>query len=113
MLFAIVRLNTFDLDRLGDATQDVEEFDALHARQPGYVGSLVVDLTQGRRLVVNVWQSKEHSEAALAALAPEVGRLLNPLMTAPSEFLGAGVVISTDLPALRIADTGQDRPTRS
>jgi hypothetical protein len=113
VLFAIVRLNTFDLDRLANAPQDVEEFDALHAGQPGYVGSLVVDLTQGRRIVINLWQSKEHSEAALAALAPQVGRLLTPLMTAQSQFLGAGVVISTDLPALRIDDTGQDRPITS
>ena len=112
-MFAIVRLNTFDLDRLANARQDIEEFDALHAGQPGYVGSLVLDLNQGRRLVINVWQSKEHSEAALGTLAPQVGRLLNPLMTAPSEFLGAGVVISTELPALRIAEDGQDRPTRS
>ena len=112
-MFAIVRLNTFDLDRLANAHQDVEEFDALHAGQPGYVGSLAVDLTQGRRLVINVWQSKEHSEAALAALAPQVGRLLNPLMAAPSQFLGAGVVISTDLPAVGTDDIGPDRPTTS
>ena len=107
MLFAIVRVNTFDQDRLANTRHDLEEFDALHAGQPGYVGSLVVDLTQGRRLVVNLWQSKEQSEAALAVLSPQVGRLLNPLMTAPSEFLGAGVVLSADLPALTIADTGQ------
>ena len=88
-MFAIVRLNTFDLDRLANARQDVEEFDALHASQPGYVGSLVVDLQSGRRLVINVWQSKEHSEAALGTLAPQVGRLsthsrpLHPSSSAP------------------------------
>jgi hypothetical protein len=113
VLFAIVRLNTFDPDRLANARQDVEEFDALHAGQPGYVGSMVVDLDQGRRLVINVWQSKEHSEAALAVLAPQVGRLLNPLMTAPSQFLGAGVVISADLPSLRIAEMEQGPPIGS
>jgi hypothetical protein len=33
----------------------------------------------------------------LSVVGPEVGRLLEPLMSHPSEFVGAGTVISTDL----------------
>jgi hypothetical protein len=47
--------------------------------------------------VLNLWESKEHSAAALSVLGPEVGRLLSPLMSSPSEFIGVGNVISSDL----------------
>jgi hypothetical protein len=67
------------------------------AAQPGYAGSVVVDLGRGRRFALNLWDSIEHSQAALSVLVPEVDRLLGPLMSATSEFIGAGEVISSDL----------------
>jgi hypothetical protein len=99
-LYAVVRVNTFDLDRLATGAEQLEQFDSLHAAQPGYVGGLVVDLQGGRRLVVNLWQSEEHSNRGLTALGPHVGRLLAPLLLRPSEFLGAGTVLSGDLQGL-------------
>lgn len=95
-MHAVVRLNTHDQDKL--AAADLSEFDAAHAAQRGYRGSLVVELEPGRRLVVNLWENEESSAAARAALGPEVGQLLDPLMTRPSELLGAGPVISAHLP---------------
>jgi hypothetical protein len=95
-MFAIVRLNSFDQVKLA-ASPALEEFDQIHRTQPGYVGSIVVDLQAGRRLVLNLWESEEYSAAALSAIGPEVGRLLEPLMSHPSEHVGAGTVISTDL----------------
>jgi hypothetical protein len=95
-MYAVVRLNSFDPIKLA-ASSVLEQFDQLHRTQPGYVGTVVVDLQAGRRLVLNLWESEEHSAAALSVLGPEVGRLLEPLMSHPSELVGAGAVISTDL----------------
>jgi hypothetical protein len=95
-MFAIVRLNSFDQIKLA-ASPALEQFDQIHRTQPGYVGTIVVDLQAGRRLVLNLWESEESSAAALSVLGPEVGRLLEPLMSHPSELVGAGTVISTDL----------------
>jgi hypothetical protein len=96
-MFAVLRLNSFDPDKLAASGERLEEFDKLHAAQPGYVGSVVVDVGDGRRFVLNLWESEEHSAAAFSVLGPEVGRLLGPLMSSPSEFIGVGNVISSDL----------------
>ena len=64
----------------------------------GYAGSIVVDLAAGRRFTLDLWRSEEHSAAALSVLWPEVNRLLNPLMSNPSELVGVGPVLSADLP---------------
>jgi hypothetical protein len=96
-MFAVLRVNTFDPDKLWASEDLIAEFDRIHAAQPGYVGSVVVDLGRGRRFALNLWDSIEHSQAALSVLGPEVNRLLGPLMAAPSEFIGAGEVIASDL----------------
>jgi len=96
-MYAVVRLNSYDPDKLADAADRLDQFDKLHAAQPGYVGTVVVDVQTGRRLVLNLWKSEEHSAAALSVLGPEVGRVLNPLMSNPSELVGVGTVIFNDL----------------
>ena len=96
-MFAVLRLNSFDPDKLAASGETLDEFDKVHAAQPGYVGSVVVDLEEGRRFALNLWESEEHSSAALSVLGPEVGRLLSPLMSSPSELIGVGTVISSDL----------------
>jgi hypothetical protein len=96
-MFAVLRVNTFDPDKLSASEHLIAEFDRVHAAQPGYVGSVVVDLGRGRRFALNLWDSIEDSQAALSVLGPEVNRLLGPLMAAPSEFIGAGAVIASDL----------------
>jgi hypothetical protein len=96
-MYAIVRLNTFDEQRLAAAGDELAAFDKLHASQPGYVGNLVVDLGPGRRLVVNLWNSEHDATSALSIVGPEVDRVLTPLMNAPSQVIGTGPVTSTDL----------------
>jgi hypothetical protein len=96
-MYAIARINSFDEARLAAADESLSGFDKLHAAQPGFLGSVVVDLTNGRRLVVNLWQSEKQATAGLSVLRPEVERVLVPLMTGPSQLVGAGPVISTDL----------------
>lgn len=98
-MYAVLRRNSFDAERLAAAEEALREFDALHASQPGYVGSVVVEQPDRRRLVLNLWLSEDHASRALAVLGPEVSRLLGPLMSAPSELVGVGHVIATDLTA--------------
>ena len=96
-MYAVLRLNSFDPVKLAVSADGLEEFDKIHAAQPGYVGSVVVDLGEGRRFVLNLWETEQHGAAALQVLGPEVGRLLGPLMAAPSQLIGAGPVLSSDL----------------
>lgn len=96
-MYAVVRLNSFEANKLAGSADSLKQFDEAHAAQPGYVGSIVVDLQDGRRLVLNLWDSEAHSAAALSVLGPEAARVLNPLMSKPSELIATGPVISTDL----------------
>jgi hypothetical protein len=96
-MYAVLRLNSFDPAQLVVSADRMEEFDAIHAAQPGFIGSVVVDLGAGRRFALNLWETEQHSTAALQVLGPEVGRLLGPLMAAPSQLIGAGPVLSSDL----------------
>lgn len=96
-MYAIVRRNSFDPEKLADGQSALLEFDRVHAAQPGFIGSIVIDEQDGRRLALNLWQSERHATAALSILGPEVGRLLNPLMSTPSELISVGPVLPTDL----------------
>ena len=96
-MYAVVRRNAFDPDRLAVAGVALAEFDEQHAAQPGFLGTVVVEERDGRRLVVNLWRSEEDAAAALAVLRPQVRRLLEPLMSEPSELVAVGTVIATDL----------------
>jgi hypothetical protein len=89
-MYAVVRINTFDPDTLAAAEDDISAFNTVHAAQPGFLGSVAVDLQPGRQLVLNLWQSEEHAEAGRQGVGPEAARLLNP--TIRSEFVGAGPV---------------------
>lgn len=101
---AVLRINSYDPAKLADHADDLDEFDRLHAAQPGYLGTVAVDLGEGRRFVLNLWDSEEHRMAGLATLGPAVERLVNPVLSAPSELIGVGEVVATDL-----APAGQDR----
>ena len=71
-MYAVVRLNSFDPIKLAGSPA-LEQFDQIHRTQPGYVGTVVVDVRAGRRLVLNLWESEEDSAAALSVVGPEVG----------------------------------------
>jgi hypothetical protein len=104
-MYAIVRELLYDPARLSRAAGQLEAFQRLHASQPGYVGSLTVDLGEGRRVVVNLWQTEEQAFAGRDALEPAVRRLIEPLLAAPSRLIAAGPVIENDL----IAPAGRDQ----
>jgi hypothetical protein len=96
-MYAIVRESTYDPDALKRGKDRFDEFQALHATQAGYAGTMVVELSAGRWLTVNLWNKEEDARAALPVMVPVVERLLEPMMTAPSEMIGAGPVVLTDL----------------
>lgn len=96
-MYAIVRDNRYDPAKLAQGQAQLDEFQALHARQPGYRGSIVVDAGNGRWLTINLWETQEHAASALSALVPEVQRLLEPLMAGPSQAIGAGPVAQIEL----------------
>jgi hypothetical protein len=96
-MYAIVRDATYDPTRLAQGTAQLDEFDAIHASQPGYRGSIVVDVGHGRRLSVNVWEAAAAAQATLPTMVPEVERLVNPLLTEPATLVGEGPVVTADL----------------
>ena len=97
---AVMRVNSFNPDKLAAGQEQLEEFNRLHAAQPGFLGSVTVDLGAGRQFVLNLWDSEEHRLSGLNALGPAVERLVDPLLAEPSELIGFGPVIAADaLPA--------------
>ena len=94
--FAIVRLSTFDEARLVGAAAAVDEFQRLHASQPGYAGTINVDIGSGRRLAVNLWESEADAGAARESLRSAIDALLGEVMTG-SSLIGAGPVLGMDI----------------
>jgi len=75
----------------------MSEFNTRHAAQPGYDGTIIVDLSNGHMLIITLWKTEKQAHAARVALEPDIQRLLVPLMTRPSHLLGAGSVVVSDL----------------
>ncbi|SRR6266487_186269 len=96
-MYAIIRENQYDPEKLMQSGKEMEEFNARHAAQPGYEGNLVIDLSKGRMLIVTVWKTEKQAHAARVTLEPDIQRLLVPLMTRPSQLVGAGSVVVSDL----------------
>jgi hypothetical protein len=94
---AVLRLNTFRTDSLPEAVEALSELEQQHTDKEGYVGTLTVDLGQGRFFVANVWDNEEHRLAGLRALGPVVDQLINPLLSGPSELIGVGAVLPSNL----------------
>jgi hypothetical protein len=101
MMYAVVRVNQYDTGRLANAQAQLDDFQALHDRQPGALGTLIVDAGDNRWISINLWQSQEQAMAALAGLVPEVQRVVEPLLAAPSQLVGAGPIrLNTMLPSV-------------
>jgi hypothetical protein len=95
-MYAIVRKNTYDPGKLARGQVQLREFNKLHAQQPGFRGSLSVDIGEGRSIIVNLWDDKRSAEAALPAMVPAVQQFVEPLFARPSELLGSGPMTLTD-----------------
>lgn len=97
-MYSVIRENFYDLQKLARSDKQMQEFNRIHAAQPGYRGNIVVDLGQGHMLVVSIWESEAMAHAAREKLGPEIERLLVPVMEKPSHLVGAGEVVVNDLP---------------
>ncbi len=96
-MYVVVRELRYDPAKLSSAAGQLAEFQELHASQPGYLGSLSVEAGDGRRIVVNVWETEAQAFAGREALEPAVHRLIEPFLMAPAALLGAGPVVDNDL----------------
>jgi hypothetical protein len=96
-MYAVVRNNLYVPARLAQGEAQMQAFQDLHARQPGYRGNLVIDAGGGRLITLTLWESREHADAAIPRLIPHIERLLEPMMAAESELVGTGEVIVDDL----------------
>lgn len=56
-MYAVVRDNTFDPEKLAQGGGNTDEFQSAHAARPGYCGSIVVDLGSSRQMTLTLWRS--------------------------------------------------------
>jgi len=96
-MYAVFRETRYGPDRDVVSTAGYQEFNAVHAAQPGYRGTVVADVGEGRLLTVTLWETAEAMAAARNTLGPVVARVLDTLMTAPAVLLGTGRVVVNDL----------------
>ena|ERR1051326_979793 len=96
-MYAIVRDSQFDPRKFGQGREQLDRFQSLHAGQPGYAGTLLVDAGDGRVLIVTMWEDEQLAIAGRDVLGPQVQQLLGPLMTRESRIVGYGPVLATDL----------------
>ena len=85
-MYAVVRDNTFDVEKFSQGGGNIAGFQSAHAARPGYCGSIVVDAGSGRQLTLTLWRSEEEAEAARVALGPVIQRALVPLMAKEMSF---------------------------
>jgi hypothetical protein len=94
-MYAILRRYAYNPAKLAETKTALAEVQALHASQPGYAGSLVID--DGQHLTaVNLWESESAADAGREAIGSQVRRLLEPLMEGSSELIAAGEAVAND-----------------
>ena len=97
-MYAVVRKLTYDQTRMAaGGQQQLAEFNAIHERQPGFRGSLVLRAEDGGTVALNLWESERDAMAGLEVLRPAVQQLLEPLLQEPAVLVGAGRVIDNTL----------------
>ena len=97
-MYAVIRKLKYDNNRLAAGGQrQLDEFSAIHERQPGFRGSLVIQVDDGSTVALNIWESEADAVAGLEVLRPAVQRLLEPLLEQPAVLVGAGPVVDNTL----------------
>jgi heme-degrading monooxygenase HmoA len=97
-MYAVVRKLKYDETHLDEGgRQQLAEFNAIHERQPGFRGSLVLRADGGEAVALNLWESERDAMAGLEVLRPAVQQLLEPLLQEPALLVGAGQVTDNTL----------------
>jgi heme-degrading monooxygenase HmoA len=91
-MYAIVRKNTYDPGKLAQGGQQLAEFDAAHARQHGFRGTISIDVGDSQVVVINLWDSREAAKAGLEQMRPVADKLVQPLLASDSTLVGEGPV---------------------
>jgi hypothetical protein len=97
-MHAVIRETSYAPDRPLEGMPEFAQFQAAHAARAGYRGTIVTRIGDGRYVTLTLWASAADMDGAREALGPVVQRLLNPLMTAPTQLYGTGEVVVADLP---------------
>ena len=92
-MYAVIREGAFQGATGGQPDAARAAFAALRARQPGFAGSLTVDLGAGKRAIVTLWEDERASVAARGTLEPEAAKLAG----GPSRVVYQGEVVADDL----------------
>lgn len=98
-MYAVIRETTYPVDMALPDRPEFTAFQDAHAALPGYRGTLVTHLGNGRYVTVTLWDTAEHMAAARSAIGPAVKNLIEPLMTRPTRLLGTGEVAYSDIAA--------------
>lgn len=98
-MYAVVRETTYPVDKALTERPEFTAFQDAHAAQPGYRGTIVSHLGNGRHVTVTLWDTAEHMAAARDSIGPAIKTLIEPLMTQPTKLLGTGEVVYTDIGA--------------
>ena len=69
-MYAIVRRITLPPDLSENDARDLDHFRRVHESRPGFIGTLEIEEDGGRRLLVNLWESREAAEAGRRTVAP-------------------------------------------
>lgn len=77
-------------------TEALKAFQRIHEAQPGYVGTIVTTVGEGRYLTITLWETKKDMDKSRETLEKIVEDLLNPIMRFPAILNGTGPVIIND-----------------
>jgi hypothetical protein len=114
-VYAIVRKNTYDPAKLDSGREQLAKFDELHAQQPGFRGTITVDVGDTSKVLINLWDSREAAKAGLTQMRPLAESLLQPLLPTESVLIGEGNVVDEEVfatLAARNAGIAQSSPTQ-
>ena len=99
-MYAVVRETTYPVDTPLGARPGFKAFQDAHSALRGYRGTVVAHVGGGRHITVTLWETAGDMAAAREAIGPAVGKLIEPLMTAPAQLIGTGDVAYTDIEGL-------------
>jgi hypothetical protein len=115
-VYAIVRKNIYDPAKLDRGREQLAKFDELHAQQPGFRGTITIDVGNNSKVLINLWDSREAAQARLKLkqMRPVAENLLQPLLATESVLIGEGNVVEDGSFASlspRTATVAQSSPT--
>lgn len=95
-MHAVIRETTYRADRTLEDSPEFKAFQTAHASRPGYLGTIVTAVGEGRYLTVTLWDNADDMHAARDVLGPVAEKLLGPMMVRHSKLVGTGPIVVKD-----------------